>query len=246
MKRSIWRIAALIMIAALLLPSLVSCGGLKSKYDSYDRTGEKYDYDLTEYVGIPEYKGIEIPEISYTPSAQEIADNRVLKQAYFTPEERVDEPCQKYDFIDCNYSCEVEGLNYKPFDSSVDNSRTSIFVGTGSFGVPEIDDAIVGMAPGEEKTVEFTFPEPYLKDITASGKNGKFTITVEHVRRMDFGEDFADFTDEFVQDHYGAESVEAYDDEIVEQLTHDMSQYFEGYEGELVWEYLYDNAKVYK
>ncbi len=246
MKKNIARILSLFLAAVTLAVCFASCGGLKSKYNSYDRTGKSYDYDLTEYIGIPDYNGIEIPDISYTPSEQEIADNRVLKLAYFTPEERVDEPCRKYDFIDCAYSCEVEGMNYKLFDSTVDNSRTSIFVGVGHFGVPEIDDAIVGMAPGDEKTIEFTFPEPYLKDITSSGRKGTFTITVEHVRRMDFGEDFSNYTDDFVQSHYGFGSIEEYDDEIVTQLKHDNEQLFEGYEADLCWEYLYDNAKVYK
>ena len=246
MKKTVLRFASLFIVAAVALSSLSACGGLKSMYDSYDRTGENYDYDLTEYVAIPNYKGIEIPDISYAPSEEEIANNRVLKQAYFTPEERVNEPCQKYDFIDCNYSCEVEGVNYMPFDSTVDNSRTSVMVGVGSFGVPEIDDAIVGMSPGESKTVEFTFPEPYYKDIPSSGKSGTFEITVEHVRRMDFGEDFSDYTDEFVETHYGYASVEEYDEEIVTQLTHDMEQCFEDYEADLTWEYIYDNALVYK
>ncbi len=246
MKRNISRIVSLVLVASLSVVFLASCGGLKSAYDSYDRTGENYDYDLTEYVAIPEYHGIEIPDISYTPTDEEVADNRVLKQAYFTPEERVNEPCQKYDFIDCAYSCEVEGMNYQPFDSSVDNSRTSVFVGTHSFGVPEIDDAIVGMKPGDEKTVEFTFPEPYLKDLPSSGKSGTFTIKVEHVRRMDFGDDFSGYTDEFVSEHYGFASVAEYDDEIRTQLTHDMELNFENYEVDLTWEYLFDNSLVYK
>ena len=246
MKRYTARFAALTLIAVLVLSCLASCGGLKSKYDSYDRTGESYDYDLTEYVAIPDYHGIEIPEITYTPSAEEIADTRVLKQAYFTPEERVNEPCEKYDFIDCAYSCVVDDYNYKPFDSTVDNSRTSVMVGVGHFGVPAIDDAIVGMKPGDEKTIEFTFPEPYLKDVAVSGKDGTFKITVEHVRRMDFGENFEDYTDEFVEAHFGYPSVEEYDEEIVTQLTHDMEQCFEDYEAELSWEYVYDNALVYK
>lgn len=246
MKKHTARAASFILAAVTVLFCLASCGGLKSQYDSYDRTGESYDYDLTEYVAIPDYRGIEVPDISYTPSAEEIADTRVLKQAYFTPEERVNEPCAKYDLIDCAYSCEVEGVNYKRFDSTVDNSRTSVMVGIGNFGVPAIDDAIIGMKPGDEKTIEFTFPEPYLKDIAASGKSGTFKIKVEHVRRMDFGEDFSDYTDEFVQDHFGYDSVDEYDEEIKTQLTHDMEQCFEGYETELAWEYIYDNALVYK
>ena len=246
MKKNLSRFAALLLAAIIALSFLSACGGLKSMYDSYDRTGEDYDYDLTEYVAIPDYRGIEIPDISYTPSEEEIANTRVLKQAYFTPEEKVNEPCRQYDFIDCNYSCEVEGVNYKPFDSTVDNSRTSVMVGVGSFGVPEIDDAIVGMAPGESKTIEFTFPEPYYKDIPSSGKSGTFEITVEHVRRMDFGEDFADYTDEFVEQHYGYPSVEEYDEEIETQLKHDMEQCFEDYEVDLTWEYIFDNALVYK
>lgn len=231
-----------VMLASAFVLTLASCGGLGSKYNEYDRSGERYDLDLTEYVAVPDYTGIEIPDLFYEPSAEEIENARMMKRAYFAPEEEVKEPCRKYDLVDADFSAKVEGFSYSLFDSSLESSRRSFMVGIGNFGVAEIDDGIVGMEPGEEKTIEFTFPEPYLYDPAVSGMSGEFTIRIADVRRQDFPE----YTDEFVEDHYGFSTVDAYDEEIKEQLTHDMNLCFEGYETEFAWNYVMDNAKIYK
>lgn len=230
-----------VTLASAFVLTLASCGGLKDKYNEYDRSGERYDYDLSEYIAVPEYTGIEVPDLSYTPTDEEIENARMLKRAYFAPEEEVKEPCVKYDLVDADFSATVEGANYSRFDSSLESSRRSFMVGVGNFGVDEIDDAIIGMEPGDTKTVEFTFPEPYLYDPEVSGMSGTFTIFIEDVRRQEFPE----YTDEFVEDHYGFESVDKYDEEIVEQLTHDMELCFDGYETRLAWNYVMDNVKVY-
>lgn len=238
--RFIGKIVSLAAAASCAL-TLASCGGLREKYDKYDRTGERYDYDLSEYVAVPEYRGIEVPALDYTPSEEDIENARMLKRAYFAPETEVNEPCAKYDLVDADYSATVDGVNYSRFDSSVESARRSFMVGVGNFGVKEIDDGIVGMEPKEEKTISFTFPEPYLQDPEMSGKSGEFTIRIAAVRRQEFPE----YTDDFVEEHYGFPSVDEYDDEIVEQLTHDMRLNYSGYEKRLAWNYIMDNAKVY-
>ncbi|MBR6918275.1 MAG: hypothetical protein IKN38_08830, partial [Clostridia bacterium] len=242
MRSRSMRIAALALLTFILCASLSSCGGLAAKYGAYERTGERYDYDLTEYLAIPEYVGIEIPDLQYAPTSEEVENAKYIKLAYFAQEEVVDRPAEKYDLIDCDYSCVVEGQNYSYLDSSVNNSRRSLMVGVGHFGIPEIDDAIIGMMPGETKTIEFTFPEPYLDDVVRSGLKGTMTFTLEKVREQQFD----DYNDEFVNEYYGYETTEEYNDVIVEQLTHDGNQLFEGYEKELTWEYLYNNTVYYK
>ena len=65
--RSFTKTVGVILASAFVL-TLASCGGLRDKYSGYDRSGERYDYDLTEYVAVPDYTGIEVPELSYEPS----------------------------------------------------------------------------------------------------------------------------------------------------------------------------------
>ncbi len=226
----------------MMIFALAGCGGLADRYEEYDRTGERYDYDLSEYIAIPEYTNIEIPNITYAPTDEEIENSRMLKRAYFAKEDEVKEPCQKYDLVNAEYSATLEGANYSLFDSSQNASMRSFMVGIGNFGVPEIDDAIIGMSAGETKTIEFTLPEPFLKDIVSSGKSGTFTITITAVRRQDFPE----YDNDFVDQYYGFNSVEEYDVEIAEQLTHDRTNSYAGYENKLAWLYISNNAKVYK
>ena len=243
MKNTLRRAVSLAIVLLVAASSLASCSdGLKGKYDSYDRAGERYDLDLTDYIAIPDYAAIEIPDITYTPSEEEIADNRMLKLAYFAPEKSVDEPCRKYDLVDADFTATLGGKRYTRFDSSVLSSMRSFMVGIGNFGVKEIDDAIIGMKPGEEKTIEFTLPEPFLKDVPSSGMSGTFTIKIDKVRRQEF----AEYNDGFVSEYYGFATTEEYDAEIAEQLAHDAAIGYEGYEVETAWNYIYDNAVIYK
>lgn len=243
MKNIIKKTVSLVIVILVAASSFASCdSGLKGKYDSYDTTGERYDLDLTEYIAIPDYAAIEIPDITYTPSEEEIADTRMLKLAYFAPEKSVDEPCQKYDLVDADFSATLEGKRYTLFDSSMLSSMRSFMVGVGNFGVKEIDDAIIGMMPGEEKTIEFTLPEPFLKDVPSSGMSGTFTIKIDKVRRQEF----AEYSDSFVSQYYGFSTTDEYDAEIAEQLAHDAALGYEGYEIETAWTYIYDNAVAYK
>lgn len=243
MKKTFIKAISLAVALILLAPALVSCsGGLKERYDGYNTKGERYDLDLTEYIAIPEYRGVEIPDVTYVPSEEDVDDKRMQKRAYFAPETSVNGPCEKYDLVDADYSATLEGQRYTLFDSSVLSSRRSFMVGVGYFGVKEIDDAIIGMKPGDVKTIEFTLPEPFLKDVPSSGLTGKFTIKIDKVRRQDFPE----YTDSFVSEYYGFSTTDSYDAEIAEQLTHDVSLALEGYEVKIAWDYVYGNAVVYK
>ena len=236
------RIFTLVLAVVITASSLASCS-IAWRYSKYDRTGERYDYDLTEYISIPEYMGIEIPDIVYTASEEEIEDNKYKKLAYFAEETVVEDGVvEKYDLVVADYICTIDGAEYRNLCSTVNESYRNFMAGINYFMVPEIDEAILGMAPGETKEIEFDFPEPYYKDPSVSGLTAQFTVTIEKIRRQDFPE----YDDEFVSTYYGAESADAYTAEIKTQLEHDIGNALENYEVDLTWDYLVSNAKLKK
>lgn len=241
-NKTLCKIISAAVTSALLVTCLASCG-ISQRYSRYDRTGERYDYDLTEYISIPEYKGIEIPDLEYTATDEEVADNIYKKLAYFADETVItDGVVEKYDLVVADYTCTIDGVEFRELCSWVNESYRNFMAGINCFMVPEIDEAILGMAPGETKKITFTFSEPYYKDPTVSGLEAEFEITVEKIRRQDFPE----YDDEFVSYYYGAESADAYTDEIKTQLEHDIESALEDYEVNLTWEYIVSNSNLKK
>lgn len=244
-RNRVGRIVGLLSLTVVIftvVTQLTSCN-MSTRYSRYDRTGERYDYDLTEYISIPEYKNIEIPDIYYTASEQEIEDNKYKKLAYFASEEIIEDgTAEKYDLVVADYICKIDGIEYANLCSSVNESYRNFMVGINYFMIPEIDEAVLGMAPGETKKIEFVFPRPYYKDPSVSGLKAEFEITVEKIRRQNFPE----FSDEFVSEYFGAEDAESYTSEIKTQLEHDIETALEDYEADITWEYIVSNAKLKK
>ncbi len=240
--KNLTRIIAFAVLSVTVVMSLSSCS-ISQRYSKYDRTGERYDYDLTEYISIPEYKGIEIPDLVYTVSDEEVEDNKYKKLSYFADETVItDGVVEKYDLVVADYTCTIDGKEFKELCSSVNESYRNFMAGINYFMVPEIDETLLGMAPGETKTITFVFPEPYYKCPSISGLEAEFTITLQTIRRQDFPE----YDDEFVSYYYGAENADAYTEEIKTQLEHDIESALENYEVDLTWDYLVSNSKLKK
>lgn len=243
MKKKFARITATVLVCVTVL-SLFSCSGERAqKLRDYDSSKERYDYDLNDYIKLPEYVGIEIPDLAYSVTDEDMANERIRKLSYFSEEETVkDGSVEKYDIVVCDFSCTVDGKNYSSFDSSLNSARRNVIVGINEFGVKEIDEAFVGMTLDETKTVEFVFPTPYLRDPLMSGKTGKFTVTVSKIRRQTLEE----YDDDFISEYYGMSDVETYDAEIAHQLSSQYEKYLDGYENSFAWNYVASNTVLLK
>jgi len=233
MRKNTLRLTAAVFALLFACLSLCSCDkSISARYDKYDREGERYDLDLTEYVAIPEYKGIEIPDLIYEPTEKEIADTRIKKQVYFSDEYIVEDGViEKYDLVDCDFVTKVEGMEYRSMCSASNSALRSMLIGIEEFDIPEIDAQMLGMKPGETATIEFTFPIPYYRAPMLSGLKGEFTVTIDQIRRQNL----AEYTDEFVNQFYGATDTAAYDSTIEAQLKSDYSKYMENYEIDMLW-----------
>ncbi len=244
MKNNVKRSIALIFAVIFVCMSLCSCEeSIAKRYSRYDRGGERYDYDLLEYIAMPEYRGIEVPLLEYTPTSEDVDNTRIKKLVYFSEEEVIpDGTIEKYDLVDCDFVTLIDGYEYRSLCSSSNSALRSVLVGIEEFDIPEIDECLLGMKPGETATIEFVFPEPYYRDPLVSGCKAEFTVTIDQIRRQNF----AEYTDEFVSQYYGATDTETYDSEIESQLINDYSNYLKDYKKDMTWEYLVSNTKLMK
>lgn len=90
-------------------------------------------------------------------------------------------------------------------------------IGSNSF-IPGFEEALVGLATGEEKDVNVTFPEGYQAEHLA-GQPVTFKVKVHEIKTRQLPE----LNDEFVKDlnQEGIETVEQLRDKVTHELTHE-------------------------
>ena len=242
--KTIVRLTALVLCVCTLCAVLTACKD--EKYEAYDRTGEPYDYYLPDYVKVCDYKGIEIPNIVYVPSEEDV-QNRLKQLAGYYSErtEDPDRPCRKYDYVDiittCKFTDTGETYHLFNFEKNDNGIGQTFLLGTNHFRFPALEDAIVGMSQGETKKVTLKVPDPFYKDYMNSGREVEFEIYLNYIDEVDF----SGIDDQFYHDHYGyaGESMNNY---IVEELRKEFNGYIEGYEIALTWNYICENSSLKK
>ncbi len=243
MKRTIKIIAASLAALSMAI-SFVSC--TDERYNSYDRTGEPYDYYLPDYVKVCDYVGIEIPDITYAPSEEDIDNRMKVKAGYYCDRtEDPDRPCQKYDYVDIITSCKFKetGEIYSlfHFEKNSNGFGQTFLLGTNYYGFPELDEAVLGMSAGETKNVTLTLPDPFYYDFLNSGKELEMEITLNYIDEVDF----SNVNDDFYIDHYGY-ATEDMRHVVNEELRTDINKKLDNYKVALTWNYICENSKLKK
>ena len=243
MKRTI-RIIYAVFAALIIATSFVGC--TDERYNSYDRTGEPYDYYLPDYVKVCDYVGIEVPDITYAPSEQDIDNRMKVKAGYYCERtEDPDRPCQNYDYVDIITSCkfketgEIYGLFN--FEKNSNGFGQTFLLGTNYYGFPELDEAVLGMSAGETKTVTLTLPDPFYYDFINSGKELEMEIYLNYIDEVDY----SNVNDDFYLEHYGYNMADMRH-VINEELRNDINKQIENYKVVLTWNYICEESKLKK
>jgi len=155
-------------------------------------------------VTLGEYKGIEVEEQNAEVTTEEIEEelNR-LQQRHAELNVIEEGPAENGDMTAIDFEGFVDGV---AFDGGKAENY-SLELGSNSF-IPGFEPQIVGMAKGEEKDIEVTFPEEYHSE-ELKGKAAVFKVKVNEIKRKslpalddEFAKDVSEFDtlDEFKQD----------------------------------------------
>lgn len=243
MKKTVKTAAA---IAALSIVCLSAAGCKDAKYSAYDSSEERYDYYLPDYVDVCEYTGIEVPDLTYTPTEEDV-DNYIMNSVatFCTFEKAKDRPCKRGDIVDIITTCTFKesGKKYAYFDFKKNSNGfgQSFTLGANTFGFPALEEAVEGMTQGETKTVTLTLPDPFYKDYMNSGKEIEIEIYLNYVDEIHYDEADDDFYLEFFE-----YSKEDFREVAKDKLTSEYNSMIEGYREKLTWQYIYDNSKLIK
>jgi len=141
--------------------------------------------------------------------------------------------------LDDQANIDYEGfVNGEPFDGGA-AAKHDLTLGSGSF-IPGFEEQVVGMAIGEERDIEVTFPEGYQSEQLA-GKPAVFKVKLNALREKEMPA----LDDEFVKDvSETANTVDEYKEEIRQKLEKQAADRADAaFENELI-EAVTENAKV--
>lgn len=163
-------------------------------------------------VKLGEYKGIEIEEIVYNVSEDEVnnAVEKELEKAARWVE--ADREVQNGDNIILDFKGMVDG---EAFEGGTAEDYMLEDVGSGKF-IPGFEEQLVGMKKDETKDVKVTFPEEYgAKEL--AGKEAVFVCTIKDVKEKELPE----LDDEFAKDVSEFDTLEEYKEDVKKNLQED-------------------------
>ena len=161
--------------------------------------------DVSKYVTIGEYKGLELNRTS-----QSVTDDDVQAEINYDLEDNgtevKDGTVENGDTVTINFTGTIDG---KEFDGGSAEDY-ELVVGDGEM-IDGFEDGIVGMKSGETKELDLTFPDDYYEESVA-GKAVVFKVTLQKFTRP------AELTDEWVAENTEYKTVDEYRAAVKTQL----------------------------
>ncbi len=160
-------------------------------------------------VKIGAYKGLTFKKNTYRVKVDDVKEELTRLQernSRLAPVE--DRAVANGDTVTIDYSGSVDGIK---FEGGTAEMQTLV-IGSKTF-IPGFEEQIIGMNKGEEKDISVKFPEEYHAE-NLKGKDAIFAIKLHKIEKKELPE----LNDEFIKDAVGAESLDAYKDEIRDRL----------------------------
>lgn len=218
---------AILLAAAMLALSLVSCG---------EKTMNYMSEDLTPYVTAGEYKNLTVTYPAVDAVTDEAVNEHVIEHITELGDDIetvTDRAAAMGDAVNISYVGTIDGV---AFDGGSEDD-CNLLLGSGSM-IDGFEEGVVGMQLEETKTIDVTFPEDYSEEL--AGKAAKFEITLNTIYA---GSLFADVREELEEAR--AEQIEAvksqyawtavinnanfvkYPESAVKKLADDLYAYYE-------------------
>jgi trigger factor len=123
-----------------------------------------------------EYKGLEVGKREAAASDEQVEAEVEQLRERAGRLETVDRPAASGDFVVINYTGSIDG---EPFAGG-DGRDQMVELGSGRL-VPGFEEQLDGVAAGEERTVNVSFPDDYGAEELA-GRDAEFAVTVKEVK----------------------------------------------------------------
>lgn len=230
-------IAAIVVIVGAAIGKNIYLAALRTTSDSNLSAGLTADgkienVNVKDLLTLADYANIAIPADEVAVTDEEI-EEEITSALNAHKEQSSDSTLaiQDGDTVNIDFIGTVDGVEFE--NGSSNGSGYSLTIGSGTF-IDDFEQQLIGHAPGENITVEVTFPEDYQNDATLAGKDASFAVTINSITVT------PELTDEFVAKNFaedGLSTVEEYRTSIEENFH---EQHLQTYLGS----YIMDNSTV--
>ncbi len=178
-----------IVMAAVLILSVAACGKKDPTTADgaavLDENGLFKGIKASDYVTLPEYKGIAVPVGATTPIEAVVqAEIERIAANFDTYVEITDRAVADGDAVNIDYVGYLDGVPVNGTNTGRLGKEVVVGEKITLSAVPVEDDfteQLIGAMPGEEITITITYPENGF-DERARGKEVDFKVTVNHIR----------------------------------------------------------------
>lgn len=187
--------------------------------------------NVKDALTLADYANISIPADEVAATNEEVTDdiNSTLesyKEASTDPSLEIKDG----DEVNIDYVGTIDGVEFEGGNSN--GAGYDLTIGSGSF-VDDFEEQLIGHKPGENVTVEVTFPEDYDGEDVA-GKDASFAVTINSISVL------PELTDEFVAENLSDEGVSTAD----EYRASVENRFYEEHLEEYLTNYIIDNSTV--
>ncbi|MCM1386336.1 MAG: FKBP-type peptidyl-prolyl cis-trans isomerase [Bacillus sp. (in: Bacteria)] len=227
-------VIVLIIAAAVSRPIYLAAIRTTSSFDAnagLTADGKISGVDVSSLVTLADYKNISVPADEVAATEEEV-DNAINATLNSHRELRTDADLAIVDgdTVNIDYVGTVDGVEFEGGNSG--GAGYEVTIGSGSM-VDNFEEQLIGHKPGEEVTVNVTFPENYNDEL--GGKEASFAVTVNGIMVT------PELTDEFVAENLAEESGVSTAAEYRGKVE---SDYYEEHLGEYLTNYIVENAAV--
>ncbi|MBE5877031.1 MAG: hypothetical protein E7290_09140 [Lachnospiraceae bacterium] len=191
------------------------------------------DVEAASVVTLADYESLVVP-MSEVVATQEEVDTDI--QAMLEDSEELSTDASLTiadgDVVNIDYVGSIDGVEFEGGNSG--GTGYDLTIGSGSF-IDDFEQQLIGHAPGEEVTVEVTFPEEYSNNPDLAGKDASFAVTIHGIYVI------PEFNDEFVTEYLSdvASNTEEY-------IAYVENFYYEQHLQEYIENYIFENSTVNK
>ena len=226
MRKKIIKCISLAAATVLTLSVLTGCGGDKA-----------YDYDLSEYVKVGEYKGLTYDKIKVSVSEAEIkSEIKDRCKAAATTEEVKEDTVKDGDTINVSYEGRIDG---ETFEGGTSES-SDITIGTTSM-IDGFVEGLIGKEIGKTVTLNLKFPDDYENEDVA-GKDVVFDVKINSKKVTVVPE----YDLDFVKNNSDCKSLEEYEKSVKADLKAEKEETAKEAVMQALWSELVDKSEVIK
>lgn len=204
------KILTVIMTVVIILPLILTGCSDNKEINLDDFLKIKYDYDLKDYIDLPEYKGLKAYSYEYDTDEEAYIEANILSvRTYHSRDVKDDIEAKEGNSVFVNSVSTINGVQYS--GGTANNYR--VVIGSNTAGVA-FENRLIGSKEGDHLSFDVSVPDNENEVSELRGKTVHYEVDIVAVCEVELPE----FTDDFVKAYLGFDSIEAYKESLRKQL----------------------------